>query len=328
MSQISIIVPVYNTEKYLHRCMDSILNQTFTDFELLLVDDGSPDNCGSICDEYAEKDNRIRVFHQENQGQAAARNHALDWVFANSDSEYISFIDSDDWVHPRYLQLLLEGIKIYDVNISQCLHIELSNDASVVVGDEICCISVEEQYTRYYSAFIWGKLFNRICWESMRFPEGQIYEDVAIWYRLLFSEKTIALVKEPLYYYFINPVSTVHKEWTPAKLAQIDAWEEQINYLIANNYDKAVQTALSRYCWVLKNQFEEIENSSFVSVKIKKQNQRVIKNKMRKVLHQYKSELKTAGVFYQYYSWAYPKIDWLYWTGVGIKGKLKRTFSR
>ena len=88
MSEISLIVPVYKTEPYLHRCIDSILSQTFTDFELVLVDDGSPDKCGVICDEYAKQDKRIKVFHQNNKGQAAARNLALDWVFENSDSGF------------------------------------------------------------------------------------------------------------------------------------------------------------------------------------------------------------------------------------------------
>ena len=107
MPTISVIVPVYKVEKYIHRCVDSILSQTFTDFELILVDDGSPDNCGKICDEYAEKDIRIHVIHQENGGLSAARNAGIDWVFANSDSEWITFIDSDDWVHPEYLERLL-----------------------------------------------------------------------------------------------------------------------------------------------------------------------------------------------------------------------------
>ena len=98
MPLISVIVPVYNTEHYLHRCVDSILAQTFTDFELLLVDDGSTDKSSEICEEYVASDCRVRVFHHENQGQAAARNQALDWMFANSDSKYISFIDSDDWI--------------------------------------------------------------------------------------------------------------------------------------------------------------------------------------------------------------------------------------
>ena len=120
MPAISVIVPVYKVEKYIHRCVDSILGQTFTDYELILVDDGSPDNCGAICDEYAVKDSRIVVIHQENGGLSAARNTGIDWSFANSDSRWLTFIDSDDWVHPEYLQRLLAAAVEHNVSVSIC----------------------------------------------------------------------------------------------------------------------------------------------------------------------------------------------------------------
>ena len=100
MPEISVIVPVYRAEAYLHACIDSILSQTFSDFELILVDDGSPDNCGAICDDYAARDSRVRVIHQENQGQAAARNRAL----AVARGDWVCFVDSDDTVHPQMLE--------------------------------------------------------------------------------------------------------------------------------------------------------------------------------------------------------------------------------
>ena len=103
MALISVVVPVYNVEKYIHQCIDSILSQTFTDLELILVDDGSPDRCPQICDRYAEQDQRIHVIHQKNGGLSAARNAGIDWAFANSDSQWITFVDSDDWVHPELL---------------------------------------------------------------------------------------------------------------------------------------------------------------------------------------------------------------------------------
>ena len=108
MPMISVVVPVYKVEHYLHRCVDSILNQSYSDFELILVDDGSPDNCGMICDEYAAKDARIHVIHQQNGGLSAARNTGIDWLCENSDSKWLTFIDSDDWIHKDYLKILLE----------------------------------------------------------------------------------------------------------------------------------------------------------------------------------------------------------------------------
>ena len=103
MAVVSVITPIYNTEKLLGRCVDSILNQTFRDFALILVDDGSTDGSGRLCDELATRDSRIVVLHQKNSGVGAARNRGLDWVFKNSDCRWITFVDSDDWVHPRML---------------------------------------------------------------------------------------------------------------------------------------------------------------------------------------------------------------------------------
>ena len=115
---ISVIVPVYKVEEYIYRCVDSILAQSFKDFELILVDDGSPDNCGKICDEYAQKDKRITVIHKENGGLSDARNTGIDWALKNSN--WITFIDSDDWVHTDYLKNLYNAVKENNVDISVC----------------------------------------------------------------------------------------------------------------------------------------------------------------------------------------------------------------
>lgn len=120
MSSISVIVPVYKVEKYLDRCVKSILAQTFADFELLLVNDGSPDACPQMCDDYEKQDHRIHVIHQKNGGLSAARNAGLDWLYANSQSQWITFIDSDDWVHPTYLESLLDAVKEYNSQVSMC----------------------------------------------------------------------------------------------------------------------------------------------------------------------------------------------------------------
>ena len=120
MPTISVIVPVYNVEIYLHRCVDSILAQTFTDFELILVDDGSPDNCGAICDEYAKKDSRVRVIHKENGGQSSARNRAIE----AAQGEWIHFVDSDDLIHPQMLEILYRAAQESGANISACSYTE------------------------------------------------------------------------------------------------------------------------------------------------------------------------------------------------------------
>ena len=120
MAAISVIVPIYKVEAFLHRCVDSILAQTFADFDLVLVDDGSPDSCGDICEEYARKDGRIHVIHQKNGGLSAARNTGIDWAQANSGSQWLAFVDSDDWVHPDFLLRLYTMVQETGCLLSAC----------------------------------------------------------------------------------------------------------------------------------------------------------------------------------------------------------------
>ena len=314
MAVISVIVPVYKAEAFINRCVDSILAQTFTDFELILVDDGSPDESGAICDEYAAKDERIHVIHQQNQGQAAARNHALDWVFSNSDSKYIGFVDSDDWVHPRYLELLREGIRRYDVNICQCGHIETDGSKALPPFSEVfSCITPEEQYVHHYSAFMWDKLFARSCWEKMRFPVGQIYEDLAIWYKILFRESRLALIDEALYYYFVNPNSTARKEWNPGRLARMDAWSAQVSFIDQGPFsEELLETALDHYCKNAWYEYWFIEDSSRLSVKEKRFYRADLSRRMRLLIKNYKRQIVKIGVFPQCFEVAHPFLYVLY----------------
>ncbi|MBR2317955.1 MAG: glycosyltransferase family 2 protein, partial [Spirochaetales bacterium] len=193
MPKISVIVPVYNVESYLKRCVDSILGQTYSDFELILVDDGSPDNCPQICNEYAEKDSRIRVIHQLNGGLSAARNAGIDWVFQNSDSEWFSFIDSDDYVHPRYLEVLLNAAESTGCDVSIGSYIEFSGD-SVKSENEIAVpkkYKPEDFYVQYSveTTIACGKLYRRRYFETIRYPVGKIHEDEFTTYKILFQNE-------------------------------------------------------------------------------------------------------------------------------------------
>lgn len=328
MPTVSIIVPVYNTEKYIHRCLDSILAQTYSDFELILVDDGSTDSSSAICEEYAQKDNRVIVFHQKNRGQAAARNYALDWVFANSESEYISFVDSDDWVHPKYLELMHEAVEQLNINICQCLHIKTDGSKEVPkVERRISCVSVDDAFIHWYCGTIWGKLFKRKCFEIIRFPEGQIYEDIAIWYKMLFAENSIGLVEETLYFYFINPQGTVRVDWTKPRFARIQAWDRIILFLSGYENEDVFRNALMRYCRVAKSHYGEIERSKTVSSLTKRIYKAKIKRRFRRILWKYKPELVYNKTYSFYFAWTFPKLHWLYWFMIGVRKKIKRTLG-
>lgn len=325
MPEISIIVPVYKVESYLRRCLDSILIQTFKCFELILIDDGSLDNSGAICDEYAKKDERIIVIHQNNQGQAKARNVALDWVFANSDSKYITFIDSDDWVHPSYLELLYKTSQRYKTNISQCLHIVTDGTIELPqIEEKISVISIEKQYTDWYSAFVWGKLYFKSVWKDVRFPEGQIYEDVAIWYKILFNQDNIGLVEEVLYYYFINVDGTVRSDWTSAKLKQVDAWDEQIEFLSKYGNQVLLECAAGHLLDILRSQQIKVSESKAISKFEKVKYTLFLRQRLRNAIFRFRKTSYYKEKRIWFIEGAYPMIAWLYWALMRIKKNFQR----
>ena len=223
---ISIIVPVYQVEDYLSQCLDSILSQSFSDFELILIDDGSRDRSGAICDEYAEKDNRIRVFHQRNAGQSAARNKGLD----EASGEYITMIDSDDvLLTDDYLKILYAALIENDAEVSMCNAETFIDPAPVPYLDSEAVSSAEGSYTN--NMIIAGrdlfardsgfggalfrtlvpvvKLYRRNRFEGIRFPEGRIIEDSAIAHLLLYPCERIVVVPLKLYGYRSHKNSTM-----------------------------------------------------------------------------------------------------------------------
>lgn len=251
MPLISIIVPVCNVEPYIHRCIDSILNQTYTDFELILVDDGSPDNCGTICDVYAAKDNRITVIHQENVGLSAARNAGIDWSFAHSDSQWLSFIDSDDWVHPEYLNSLLNATTINNVDVSICNFYKSNGEIPEITSNSIISYlcSTEKFYIEnsIVSTVAHGKLYKKSCFKHIRFPINRIYDDGFTTYKILFEYSKIAFISVPLYFYFVNPNGITHRKFSIRNYDGLLAREERIDYFIKNGHYNIYQSEENAY---------------------------------------------------------------------------------
>ena len=248
MPKISVIVPVYKVEPYIHRCVDSILAQTFTDFELILVDDGSPDNCGAICDEYAEKDSRVRVIHQENGGLSAARNAGLDWAFANSDSEWIYFADSDDWIVPYALEVLMRGAETTGLSVIIGGHVRTSGEDPTV---DTARLEPEIWDTEAYFCrkdvnvvVAWGKLYRKESFRTVRYPVGKIHEDVFTTYKLLFQYDRVALIDQPLYAYFQNADGIMLVDWTPRRLDAVEAQEERACYFLERGNDRMYHRSL------------------------------------------------------------------------------------
>ena len=202
---LSIIVPVYNVEKHLKKCFDSILNQTFRDFELIIVNDGATDNSRMICLEYSKKDPRIIYLEKTNGGPGSARNYGLNHAKGN----YIGFIDSDDWVDVNMYEVLVNGIRSTDADIVTCGHKVINLDGSV---DEVSTISKSILYTgsmatklilqdEYIFSFPWDKLYKKELFTNLRYPEGRIFEDTAFTYKLFAKTKKVYQITNCLYNY-------------------------------------------------------------------------------------------------------------------------------
>ena len=236
---ISVIVPVYNVEKHLEKCIKSILNQTYKDFEIILIDDGSTDKSSQICDEFAIKYNKIKVLHQQNRGQGSARNAGLE--IAKGD--YIAFIDSDDFIHPDYLRLLFQASTETDADISICNYLLFENDEIVSFeNEEIKTITEFNNYNVFLPDIVfnyrqqvmlevvWNKLYKRKLFNEIRFPEVKIHEDTGIYYKLLFSSKKIVFIENTLYFYYKNQKGTMASGFSEKKFACINFYLEEIDF--------------------------------------------------------------------------------------------------
>ncbi len=211
-SLISVIVPVYNVEQYLPRCVDSILAQTYENLEILLVDDGSRDSSGALCDDYARRDKRIRVIHKENGGLSSARNAGIDVAHG----EYLAFIDSDDYLEPDAYALLLELAQAENVLLVCGGRYDVSSATGArTLG--LCPVRRERISAQEFLGriFLWDhcdsvvadKLFHASLFRQVRFPVGMICEDVAVMYRIILPLEAVALLDRPVYNYFHRPGS-------------------------------------------------------------------------------------------------------------------------
>ena len=242
MAEISIIVPVYQVEKYIRQCIDSILAQTFTDFELILVDDGSMDNSGKICDEYAEKDKRIRVIHKENDGLSDARNKGLD----NASGNYFMFVDGDDYIAPNMAECLYKKISEAKADIAACNYryifedgkkdFSTENKAEVINANEIFYNRKNERNYGFWTV-AWNKLYKREKFKSLRFRFGKYHED-EFWANDIYQMDIKAVtVSESLYYYRQRGNSIMGNKNIRKCFDIIEAFEERINvYLKEEKY--------------------------------------------------------------------------------------------
>ncbi|HCT89974.1 MAG TPA: hypothetical protein DF613_01125 [Lachnospiraceae bacterium] len=267
---VSVIMPVYRAEHYLQQCIDSICAQTYSQLEILLIDDGSTDSSGEICDANAKKDPRIKVIHKEHGGVSRARNEGLDVA----KGEYISFVDADDSLHSRFIENLVGICLKNDCDIAQCdylstaksslklslnpqYYIKLLNSGQAI--HQLCSANDSSRY-----AVVWNKIYKRELFESIRYPLNRIHEDESIIYLLFWQANKIAVTNQYLYYYLRHTESIMGKPFSVKRLDVLEALKERSIFLKENGLCgeevdtlKTMLYLIDKYCPFLKNDVEQ-----------------------------------------------------------------------
>ena len=253
--KVSVIVPVYKVERYLAACLDSLMAQSMEDIEILLIDDGSPDACGRICDEYAAKDARFHAFHTENHGLSAARNYGIE----RASGEYLMFVDSDDWVSPEFCAAAYDEAVEHTADLVMFRFQPMKGRRKARtkrIKDEPGFKTQEEAIDLILDSngnYAWNKLYKRVLFESVRYPEGRVYEDVATTYKLIYQAERIWYTDRVLYYYRLREGSITHDKSREMFRESFSMGIEQRNGLADFGYpvekqDSAMQNNSMGYC--------------------------------------------------------------------------------
>lgn len=264
--KISVIVPVYNAEKTLARCVDSVLSQSFRQFELVLVDDGSTDLSGEMCDEYGKTDMRVRVIHQNNKGQASARNKGIQYARG----EWISFVDADDMIHKQFLEILFQAAMKNNVKISVCgtfegdklpedfgNYIVEDKEEVVVVDEKALCRLMSDGSYHYW--VVWSKLIRKEILENVLFSEGRIYEDNAIVCKWLYTAGKIVKCDDYMYFYCTDYPSTTRSDFNEKKMDYLWALEEQTSFYKEIGYKDIQKKVFNLYLATSKDYFYRLK---------------------------------------------------------------------
>ena len=246
---ISVIVPAYNVEKFIGKCIDSILRQSFKDFEVLLIDDGAKDSTPEICDACAKKDSRIKVYHKENGGLSDARNYGIDRM----QGKYVTFIDSDDYVDSGYFEYLYGLItQEEDIQIAICGKKSVREDENaspdpetfheIITGER----AVQKMLCGHGSGHsAWGKLYSADLWKTVRYPKGKIYEDYATTYRVMALVDKAAWGNAAMYFYVQHIESIMNQKCSRRSLSLVDIADEETEFIV-KKWPALKQEALAR----------------------------------------------------------------------------------
>lgn len=292
MGVICVIVPVYNVESFLERCVNSILNQSFSDFTLVLVDDGSTDNSGKMCDKYAIEEERIIVIHKNNGGLSDARNAGIEWAYKESNIKWITFVDSDDWIDSHYLEYLLRANSENNTRIARCgikiVYDEQDKNTQVDTALEMYKTEVISSEIAYFGkdnmprTYAWGQLYDVNLFRNVRYPYGRLWEDIAVYHKVLFQVDKISQVDFNGYFYYQNASGIVKREWSPKKMDEFWAREQSLDFfkkhgnkeMLLKAYDGYIQACIIHLDLIKKEYRGSIVNRTIyrmlVGMKLKK----------------------------------------------------------
>ncbi|VTX69886.1 glycosyltransferase family 2 protein [Gemella haemolysans] len=269
--RISVIVPVYNVEKYLEKCVNSIVNQTYKNLEIILVDDGATDNSGKLCDELAKIDNRIKVYHKENGGLSDARNYGVE----RATGDYIGFVDSDDYIDAEMYEKLYEAIKKENADVAECnLKIIYPNRVELYTNEKYFKVCTKQEYLEEYLKIekvfgsVWTKLIKSDIAKKLVFPKGKLYEDTYYAYDLINVADSYVIMDAPYYNYFMRENSITNAKFNLRIFDLIEIVEEFHN-TVYENYPELEKAADCRkmyaYFSVLNSILleDEFKNNSF-----------------------------------------------------------------
>lgn len=250
---ISVVIPVYKVEQYLDECVNSVLKQTYTNLEIFLVDDGSPDRCGEMCDEYQRIDHRVHVIHQKNRGLSGARNAAID-VFSG---DYITFIDSDDWISNDMIECLYKNLIKNEAQMSCTSPESFYEDGTCSFckhPDDVLIYTKEKAldcflFNDYLTPCVWGKLYVRDLWRHVRCPEGMLFEDQFTTYKLIDQCDKIVYCTKPMYHYRKREGSIGHSDFKEKTYDLYDAIHEEYDYIQKKYGAMVPNITVARITW-------------------------------------------------------------------------------
>lgn len=329
MDLITVIVPVYKTERFLNRCVRSIVCQTYQNLEILLIDDGSPDQCPELCENWAEKDSRIKVIHQTNRGISAARNIGLE----NASGNYILMVDSDDYLYNRMIEVMYSYLLDENADLAIC-DFQKGMEESFefiynrehwyeVITGEIALYRIYEGNDKALQYIApWGKLYKKELFDNVKYPEGKIFEDIFVTHQLLYRCKKIVVIPQKLIYYFQSANSIMNKKFHAGKLDYLPALKQRIEFFKEHNLEKLQEIAYDEYLHALIWEYSRVNDLLH-----DKENKSLILSAYRlayKKNYVSKRYPKENALFLRIFN-LNPKLILIYWK---IESKVKRILLR